>query len=317
MKRTSRRLMPAAFMALLAAVAITVSACSSVQPSIGQYAIVTGQGPFSNQDVKHFVNPGDHIKVGSGDTIWYVPANVRNYVTAPSNGDRGTPQAEITGSSRTEPGMPVYTWSYLAFELNPGMAVNPTAHHSMAASFFAFCLKYGCASQTAQDSSSNATLSRSSDPGWLNMLDEVFPRAIDNATRDVITSYGPDLWTNRGEWGDFGDKIAAALPAEIAKMTGSGGYQYFCGTGSTESRCAPFTFLVNNVTPVDPGVQAAYNQQITSAYQAQSGAARFKAATEIYGPDASWFLGMKDLIAECAADHVTCNIYAGNAPVHP
>lgn len=39
--------------------------------------------------------------------------------------------------------------------------------------------------------------------------------------------------------------------------------------------------------------------------------------TTLYGNDAGWFTGMKDLVAQCAAQHAVCNIYAGNAPIHP
>jgi hypothetical protein len=286
-----------------------IAGCSSVQPSIGQYGIVTGQGSFSNQQVKDVVDPGAHIKVSGSDTEWYLPANTRNYVTQQGNGgDRSNPQAELTGSAGGSPGMSDYTYTYLAFELNP--------NHGVLGAFFPFCLKYGCASQTAQTNSSNESAAHSSTPGWNAMLAEIMPHAIDNATQEIITKYGPDLWTNRSEWGAYGDQIAAALPAEIAKLTGSS-VPYFCGPGSTAARCAPFTVLVNNVTPTDPGVVSAYNQQVSSAYSAQAGKARLNAAKEVYGSDANWFLGVTDLINDCQARHVTCNLYVGNAPVHP
>jgi len=146
---------------------------------------------------------------------------------------------------------------------------------------------------------------------------EIMPRAIDNATRDAMASYGPDLWTEQGEWSAFGNKIASYLPAEIAKLDGSGSLQYFCGPGSTETRCAPFTFIVSSVRPVDTSIISAYNQQVTATYQQQAAAARLKAAEGVYGSDANYFLGMEDLVNTCQASHVECNIYVGNPPTHP
>ena len=297
---------------------LATSACSSnVQPSIAQYAITTGHGFFSNQQVLNVTAPGDQAHLGSGTTTWYVWANARNYVTAPSNGDRSDPQAELTGPGpNNAPGMSDYTWSYVAFELNPALTVkNAAGRYPMAESFLAFCLKYGCADQSPQNDSSNSDLTRSSSPGWLAMLAEVMPRAIDNATRDAITSYGPDLWTNRAEWGKFSDGITSNLLAEIAKLDQSGSVNYFCGPGSTTTTCAPPSVIVQNVTPSDAAVVSAYNQQVAAQYAEQAGASRLAAAKEVYGSDAYYFLGLEDTINTCKAAGITCNIYVGNPPV--
>jgi hypothetical protein len=297
-------------LATLAALAVAggIGACSTVQPSIGQYGIVTGHGAFSNQQVKNIVDPGQQIHVGNGDTIWYVPANVRNYVTAPSGtaADRSNPQQELTAANGKEPGMPVITWSSVIWELNPS--------HAVLTKFFPFCLKYGCASTKAQDTSSNESLSHSSTPGWNGMLAETFPRAIDNATRDALASFGPSLWTDQGEWGKFGDDIAAHLPAELAKMTGTT-TPFFCGPGSTTSHCAPLTVLVNKVAPVDSSVVQAYNQQLSADYAAQAGQARLNAAREVYGSWANYFLGLQDTVTKCGQVK-SCVIYVG-APSSP
>jgi hypothetical protein len=289
---------------------LALAGCSHIQPSLGQYAIVTGHGSFSSTKVEQVVDPGVNVHLGSGTTTWYVPANVRNYVTGTvrSQSDRTNPQAELTGSSDASPGMQDYTYTYVGWELNPS--------HSVLAQFLPFCLKYACATTSPQNDTSNSGLSRSSTAGWNNMLGEIFPHAIDNATQDAIQKFGPGLWTDRAEWTAFGDDIAAQLPAEIEKVTGSS-TPFFCGPGSTMTKCAPFTVLVNQVTPVDPGVQQAYNQEVQSAYAAQAGKQRLAAAKEVYGPDANWFLGVTDLINDCQSKSVACNIYVGNAPAHP
>lgn len=307
-------------LAAFAGSALLLAGCSHIQPSIAQYAITTGHGNFSSQQVLDVVSPGDNIHIGSGTTTWYVWADTRNYVTAPSDGDRGNPQAEITGpgkatpGSSSTPGMSDYTWTYVTWEVNPRIVTEVDGQYPVATQFLAFCLKYGCADQSAQNDSSNANLARSSSPGWEAMLNEVFPRAIDNATRNVITGFGPDLWTDRGEWDAYGNDISAQLPAQLSALDGSS-VPFFCGPGSTVTACTAPSVIVQNVTPSDPAVITAYNQEVAAQYAEQSGQARLKAAQEIYGSDANFFLGAEDLVSECAAKGISCNVYLGNPPV--
>jgi hypothetical protein len=309
---------------LIAAVAVAgagmlaVSACGSeVIPSIAQYAITTGHGNFSNQQVLSVASPGENVHLGSGTTTWYVWADTRNYVTAPANGDRNNPQAEITGPGASNaPGMSDYTWTYVTWELNPAIVNKSNGQYPVATDFLAFCLKYGCADTTPQNDDSNADLTRSVSAGWEGMLNEVMPRAIDNATRDAITSYGPSLWTERGDWDAYGTAISSHLLSEISQLDGST-TPFFCGPGSTTSNCTAPDVIVQNVTPSDPAVITAYNQQVAAQYAEQAGAARLQAAREIYGSDANYFLGVQDTINTCKAAGTTCNIYLGNPPVAP
>jgi hypothetical protein len=301
------------------AVALLASGCgSNIQPSLGQYAITTGHGVLSSQQVETVAQPGTQLHVGSGTTTWYVPSDIRNYVTAPTNGDRTVSTQEITGGAKGEPGMPDTVQSYLAFELNPDIA-SPAGQYANATGFLSFCLKYACATQTPQNDTSNASLVRSSTPGWENMLNEILPRAIDNATRMVIANYPPSLWTNQSAWVAMGNQIAALLPGQIALLDGDSGNPYFCGPGSTSAKCAPFTFVVSKVVPANQAVVNAYNQQLAAQYQMQAAAERLAAAKAVYGPDAYYFLGMLDLANACGANTKTpsCYLYVGNPPVHP
>lgn len=307
----------AALVAALATGGLALSACSSeIQPSVAQYAITTGHGNFSNQQVLDVVSPGENIHLGSGTTTWYVWADVRNYVTAPANGDRSNPQAELTGPGpQNAPGMSDYTWTYVAWEINPAIVVRAqNGTYPAATAFLSYCLKYACADQTAQNDTSNAGLTRSVSAGWEAMLNEVLPRAIDNATRDAIVNYPPSLWTDRGQWDAYGNAIGSHLLAEIQQLDGSS-IPYFCGPGSTTAKCTAPDVIVQNVTPSDPAVITAYNQQVAAQYAAQAGTARLNAAKEIYGSDANYFLGLQDLVNACAADKTSCNIYVGNPPV--
>jgi hypothetical protein len=208
--------------------------------------------------------------------------------------------------------MPDFVYSYLPFEVNPLVGTSIP----FAGRFLAFCLKYACANTTPQNDTSNADLAHSSSPGWENMLNEIMPPAIDNATREVITQFGPSLWTDQAKWPALAAAISAKLPALLDQYTGSA-TPFFCGTGSTTSKCMPFTVTVNSVSPANPQIVQAYNQAVTAQYQQQADAARLSAAKGVYGADASWFLGMIDLVNACGQQKVPCTIYAGQAPIHP
>jgi len=311
-----------------AAAALFAAGCSSITPSVGQYAIGTGHGAFSNQQVLTVVPPGGHVKI-NGVTAWYIPAQYRNFVTGPNchASDRCDPQTVLTragtGSLKGQPGMPVKVWSFVGFTVNPAIELQHMNGFRMkypfANAFFPFCLKYACASLQAQNNDSNASNLRSSDPGWLSMADEVFPHAIDNATQTALKNFGPSLWYDKSQYPALGKAIEANIQSELGQMSNSpAGLPYFCGPGSTRQKCTPPLVIINNVTPTDPQVIASYNRQLSTAYAVQSAKARYNLAVTLYGRvDAGWFTGMNDLVNQCSQSHVTCNIYAGNAPLHP
>jgi hypothetical protein len=308
----TRRVLPLA--AAVVAAGLGLAACTHVQPSLGQYAIVTGHGALSTQQIKQVVAPGDSVNQEDGTTVWYFPGNYRNYVTLPQNSDRNNPQAVTTGPGpKQEVGMSVHTWTYVGFEVNPAITTQKD-HYAVATNFLKFCLKYACATTEAQNDTSNAGQVRSSDPGWENMLNEVMPRAIDDATQTAIQKYGPDLWTNRAQWKKYGTEIADNLTGELNTLSGSI-IPYFCGPGSTMTTCTPLSVTIQNVTPVDSDVITQYNKQVSAQYAQQASAARLKVAQALYGPDAYFFTGLQDTIGMCQAKGVTCNIYVGNPPV--
>lgn len=287
-----------------AVVAAGATACSvAVQPSVGQYAFVSGHGTFSNQKVTAVYGPGARASVNSGSAIWYVPANQRNYVTAQNGnaGDRSNPQQVTTAKTSGGQGIPVYTYSFVSWELNPAIQdeKNPNKVSPIAVAFFKFCLKYGCATHDAQNDNSNSSLSHSSVPGWNNMLAENFPTAIDNASQTAALQFGPDLWNDQSKWRAYGQDIQSTLLAEFRSLTGSGNYNYFCGPGSTETKCNPPLVTIKFVTPADPGARAAYNSSVNAAIQGQAAKARLGTAKTLYGPYANWYLAETDLINQC------------------
>ena len=314
-------------LAAAGSIAAGLGACSHVQPSLGEWAITTGHGTFSNQDVIHVTGPGQRINIGSGTTSWYVPANTRNYVTSPEGAadappDRRQPASVLTQSTGgSDNGLSVHVYTFVNFEVNPAITVkgnNPKHKFPLATAFLQACLKYGCATQHPINTNENSQKLRASDPGWLQWIDEIMPRAIDNATRTAIDKFPSSIWLEQGKWQQVANEISAQLDNELAKLDGSkgvGAADFFCGVGSTTKKCLPMFVQVipPGIQPVDQGIIVAYRQKQQAQYSLQAAAARVQLAKELYGKDYGWFLGMFDLAQKCPK----CTIFAGNAPFHP
>jgi hypothetical protein len=281
-----------------------LSGCSSAAPSLAQCAVVSGQGFLDDQHVKSVVYPGEKVHKGSGEISWYMWCNARNYVIGGKNADSDSPSQVRTAPApkNAAAALPINVNTFTTWQLNQ--------NRSALIHFLPFCLKYGCATNTDQTDSGNADLTRSSNPGWNNMLSEVVRPAIDAAVADAASQVGPDVWTDRSQWQHFGELISAALPAELNKRTGSS-TPYFCGTNSTRTNCTNPTVLVQNVWPADPNIVQQYNQKIQSQQGGAVGKARRDAATATYGSLADWALAMQDLVAKCHELGVPCNIYVG------
>lgn len=281
--------------------AAALAGCSHAAPAVSQCAVVTGHGFGSNtQNVVGIARPGDYLQIGNGDVAWYYPCDVRNFIESPVGqpGDVHTPVTAKTAPHGSLPGMPVNIWLGVYFAPNE----NTTAMKN----FIGFCLKYGCAESSQQLDNSVQTNPHFSTPGWEGMLTENFPFALQRAATAVIKQFGPDLWTDTSQWVQLGDKIAAQLNAQLNAETESS-IPFFCGSGSTQSSCTQMTVVVNSVTPSDPAVEQLYNQQIAAEQAAAVNIARLRAAENLYGPYAQYFLGLQDLAGECK----TCTIYVG------
>jgi hypothetical protein len=307
------------------AAAVALAGCSHIQPSLGEWAITTGHGATSTQNVKAVTAPGHKTYLGNGTTSWYFPASPQSFITGPGDGsDRLQSTPSFTGSGgKSQPGIAMFVHTYVTWEINPAIQrKDKDGSYAVATHFLQFCIRFGCATNSSLNNAANAAKLRSSDPGWINMVDNIFPKAVDAATRKVLTDFQPDIWTSAGEsqWPVLAGDIAAQLPHEIANFTSSeeeGQPDYFCGTGSTETDCKPIFVQVTNVTPTDPGIVAAYQLQQQSNYQLTASASRLAVAKELYGPDAYFFLGVKDTITACEAAKTTCTIYMGSPPIHP
>lgn len=288
----------------------TLTACSHATPSLGQCAIVTGRGFGDQQDVKKVVDPGVKVTKGSKEIAWYVPCNVRNYVTG-HNGDRERSDAVKTQSGSDGPGTPVYVYSRMTMQLAQD-------HGTIKTWFKALCLKYGCASQDAQEDSSNAGKDRSSDPGWRNMLAEQVGPAIDRAFQMVMEDptykgkFGPNMWTEQG-WPELDAAITKAFPAALVATTGFN-LQWLCAPSANPKVCNSPAIHVTAIQPTSPQIEQQYEQQVAAENAKKVNQARLEAGQKIYGPQASYWLGLQDTMRLCQSLGKSCTFYVGNPP---
>jgi hypothetical protein len=282
-----------------------LAGCGTSTPALSECAMVTNGGFGSgNQGIVAVVHPGYQVNYGGGDTPWYYPCNARNFVTAKSGGDRDDPLAVRTAAAGPTPGMPVYIWSSVYFTANQ--------NEDVMKAFLPFCLKYGCATNDAQTDASISSSAHSSSPGWENMLLENMGPAIDRASETAAVQFGPDLWRTQSDWDQLGADIAADLNAQLDTETGSN-VPFFCGDASTESKCLPMTVVVSSVTPQDPAVVTAYNQEVAAEQSAAANTARLAQAKLLYGPYANYALMLQDEAADCPK----CSIVIGNPGTVP
>lgn len=294
--------------AVLAAAAVTagtafaVSGCSHVAPAVSQCALVTGKGFSSNtQNIIKVAHPGDYLQIGNGNLAWYYPCDARNFIVSPDGqpGDVHTPVSVRTAAQGQTPGMPVDIWLAVYF--------TPNQNDTAMKTFLPFCLKYGCAESSAQDTSDIQNNPHFSTSGWEGMLTENFPFALQRAATEVIGSFTPGLWIDSSQWPKLGDDIAAKLNAELTQETQTS-TPFFCGSGSTQGSCTQMTVVINKVEPVDPAVQQEYNQQIATENAGALNTERVAQAQKLYGPYWAYFLGIQDTEKNCPSG---CSIYIG------
>ena len=307
--RITRRGLLVPLAAVIAGAGLLLSGCANkpIVPQPGEYAFVVGGGSSSNQNMHYIVDPGVHIKVSNGDRAVYVPAGIRDFITAKpgtEGADRTNPNPSYTKGENGVKPIQVVTYDHVIFELNP-------AHDILKQFYNEQCTKYGCGSLSPDTSNRTNTLQLSSPPGWLFMIRDKFSTAVDNAVRDASSTFGPDLWHNTSQWNAFGNAVAKFLPRELRLATGSGTLNYFCGSGSTKTHCAPFTVLVNDVVPTDPAISQQYSQQNESDLQGQIASSRQAVAKKLYGNQWGYWTGVFQAIQQCKQAGSNCTFIIG------
>lgn len=301
-----RRLAVAGLAAAAVGGTLALAGCTTAVPALSECAATTNGGlGSSGQGITSVVHPGNQAQVGDGDTAWYWPCNDRNFVTAPTGGDRSAPEYAVrTAAKGATPGMPVYVWTSVYFTANQNEPV--------MRQFLPFCLKYGCATTEPQSNADIANSAHSSSAGWEHMLLENMGPAVDRSSRIAVAQFPPSLWQDQGDWDKLAKMIADKLDAQLNVET-EGTSPYFCGSGASQSNCPQMTVVVNNVTPADPQVAANYDKQVAAEQAAAANAARVAAAKTLYGPYAYQELMIADEAAACPK----CTFYIGAPNVTP
>lgn len=286
-----------------------LSACHNVQTFASQCAYVIQNGYFDQRHVKDILLPGQRYN-GNNVTTRYVYCNARNYVVNTRSGDLTDPIQAKTKAGSNGDGTPVDVQLTAYFTVNQ--------NRQAMLDFLPFCEKYNCFSP--KDTTGNDTQERSSSEGWRNMIDENFPNAIHRAVQHAMLQFPPNIWNDTSQW----PKVADAVQADFAEQMGvatQATTPFFCGQGSTPTKCDPVRFSIERIDPTDSAIRDTYNQQVEQQYQqqlaaqqARTNAALLRAAKAKYGPQADYFLGLQDTIDHCKGN-ASCVISVGGGNV--
>lgn len=319
MKRIRRRWRKLAIIPVIAILGALAAACSNVQTFASQCAYVIQNGYFDVHHVNAILLPGQRYN-GNNVTTRFVYCNARNYIVdqRPNSDDRlaggpGFVSAKTAPDPKTGDGTPVDVQLDAYFTLNEG--------RQAMLDFLSFCEKYNCFSP--QDTTGNDNSARSSTQGWLNMIDENFPRAINRATQQAMLQFPTNIWNDTGQWPKVADAIEANFAAQMEISTQQT-TPFFCGQGSHFDhgvfRCDPVKFSIETIQPSDPQIRSIYNQQVEQSQQQQlanqeaaTNAALLGAAEKKYGNLAGYFLGLQDTINQCKGN-ANCSVIIGNPP---
>lgn len=293
------------FAALMLGLGAAATGCATKAYS-SQCAFVIGDGVNDNRQVKQIIYPGTGVDVGD-DIVRFVPCNARNFIIAdrPENRDRTMPVGAKTKAGEGQPATRVKVFLSAYFTLNQ--------QEKVLKDFVPFCEKYNCYSEDDDVSGSD----NYSSPGWNGMLAENFSPAIDRSTIEAMTGFDPSIYQDSADWPKLADAISSHFAAEIKKSTGSQ-YDYFCASGSDtrQGECGPVRFTIDRVEPSDARILGLEDDQAKAQQERIVNQERLRAAKELYGPLANYYLGLLDTIAACkAAGQNTCIVtLGGNAP---
>lgn len=302
---------------LFAFIAMGANSCDpNTATTAASCAFVLGDGQDGHDArIHHIVYPNQQLHVDGDENVRYVPCNSRNYLIATNVtnangqavGDRPSPSIAYTSA-----GTKVLVKSSSYWTLNQDQAA--------LAKFWEVCLKYNCASESAQAGTANF-----STPGWNGMLGENFGPAVDDAAFAAVATFGDTLWTTHKPelYKQLGEKMSAAFMESVRTKTGYNA-DLFCGSGnsvwsgsvgSSTFNCRSVRIVVNDIQPVSKNLSD-QNDEAAAAVQDQTvNQKKFKAAQELYGDQAKYWLGVQDTVKECKAAGVTCVVTIGGTNV--
>lgn len=112
--------------------------------------------------------------------------------------------------------------------------------------FYQYCEKYDCGNDPDADTESQDL---STDPGWMNMLNEGWGQALSHAWTTVISEYGPQIANQPDKWGEVGTKMGELAFEEMSDIVGlPDGVHIFCDPDVIAGeKCHAPTVKIHNI----------------------------------------------------------------------
>lgn len=312
--RKGRLAIAGAVLGLFAVVAMGASGCDpNTATTSASCAFIVGDGHSGhNATVHRILWQNEQAEVGSHEDVHYVPCNSRNYLIKPTGAKNANGQnvgdRSASSIAYTDTGTKVRVWSSSYWTLNQDKQA--------MAKFWEVCLKYNCASDSPRAGTANF-----STPGWNGMLGENFGPAVDDAAFAEVARFNDELWKSHKPalYKKLGEDMSAAFMESVRTKTGYNA-DLFCGSGNSvwtgspghsDFTCRNVRIVINDVEPFNTDL----SKQVDKATQAQQDQTvnqkKFKAAKELYGAEAGYWLGVQDSIEKCRTSSVTCVINIG------
>lgn len=241
---------------VLAAVVLSMSACSTTAAS-DEVGLYYWQGSSDGDHFGFCIKPGQVGKAETNNTVYYLPAGVKEWNIGGEGSDVGDP---IVASSKPQEGQPsgveVQVWPKVTMKLNT------------------FCDENGGVIRQFWE---NVGRSKGADTpeGWRKLMLDVVHTALGKSTRDITREYEADPMVGNvgGITTEIQNKIATLFSVELKRMTGG---DYFCGPtfNYTKPECPVVEVFVKDVTYNDPGIQASRNNKQKAVEQAAADLAK-------------------------------------------
>lgn len=270
-------------------------ACGTTSTYPFQCAFVTGRGVSDTFEIKTVLLPGEKVTRDGDDEDWYVPCNDRNFIVdKEGNGDWS-----ISMEGRTIPdvegGLGIEVWGEMStyWELNRDREVLEI--------FFEYCQKFTCADAESSSYSSQAGTNNSS-AGWMEMLYETDPGALDRAFKVALAQFEVSIVDQPGRWPELAAAMQEPYMAELRRATGSGNVDLFCASGSAEvGQCLPISISIDELTIVDQNVLQNREEQARRQADLQLGLDRVEDERTLFEQQAA--------LEDERADHIA-SLYA-------
>ncbi len=286
---------------------------------VAMCSYVVGDGQEGRDStIKRVVYPNQNIDHNEDtENVVYVPCQSRNYLV--NNGKRLNANNVQVGdrftaaNGTTQTNTPVGVYYDVFWTLNQ--------EEVAMRRFYDLCYKYECYSKDASTGAANF-----STPGWNGMLGENFGPAADEAIAFALKQFDDDIWENKDTvlYEQLGTAASELFSSKVALRTGYN-LDLFCGSGNSgwpnpdkpgegEFSCTTVRIVVTDVFSTD----ATANEQAEETRQADqarsANAERLNTAKEIYGDDASYWLGLQDTLKQCGPT-TTCVVTIGEPPI--